>query len=68
MRFIQSTELPVNALNNLALLGFCVAVGGHLALACLQTGIGDDLERHELPNQFAHSVIPIIIGYIARTT
>jgi hypothetical protein len=64
VRFIQSTELPVNALNNLALLGFCVAVGGVFALACLQTGIGDDLERHELPNQFAHSVIPIIIGYI----
>ena len=65
VRFIQSTELPVNALNNLALLGFCVAVGGVFAIACLQTGIGDDLERHELPNQFAHSVIPIIIGYIA---
>jgi hypothetical protein len=64
VRFIQSTELPVNALNNLALLGFCVAVGAIFALGCIQTGIGDDLERHQLPNQFAHSVVPIIVGYI----
>ena len=64
MQFIQSTELPVNALNNLALLAFCVAVGGVFALACLLTGVGDDLERHELPNQFAHSIVPIIVGYI----
>jgi hypothetical protein len=64
VRFIQSPELPVNALNNLALLGFCVAVGGIFALGCIQTGIGDDLERHQLPNQFAHSVVPIIVGYI----
>jgi hypothetical protein len=64
VRFIQSPELPVNALNNLALLGFCVAVGAIFALGCIQTGIGDDLERHQLPNQFAHSVVPIVVGYI----
>ena len=64
VRFIQSPDLPVNALNNLALLGFCVAVGAIFALGCIQTGIGDDLERHQLPNQFAHSVVPIIVGYI----
>jgi hypothetical protein len=64
VRFIQSTELPVNALTNLALLAFCVLVGGVFALGCILTGIGDDLRRHELPNLFAHSVVPIIIGYI----
>jgi hypothetical protein len=64
VQFIQSTALPVNALNNLALLAFCVLVGGVFALGCIQTGIGDDLRRHELPNLFAHSVVPIIIGYI----
>jgi hypothetical protein len=64
VQFIQSTTLPVGVLNNLALLAFCVVVGGVFALACIQTGIGDDLRRHELPNLFAHSVVPIIIGYI----
>ena len=64
VQFIQTTELPVNALNNLALLAFCVVVGAVFALGCIQTGIGDDLRRHELPNLFAHSVVPIIIGYI----
>jgi hypothetical protein len=62
--FIQSTEFPAYALNNLALLGFCVAVGTVFAVGCVQTGIGDDLRRHELPNLFAHSVVPIILGYI----
>ena len=28
------------------------------------TGLGDDLRRTELPNLFAHSVVPIIVGYI----
>ena len=28
------------------------------------TGIGDDLHRRELPNLFAHSIVPIIVGYI----
>ena len=64
VRFIQSTTLPVGLLNNLALLAFCVVVGGVFALGCLQTGIGDDLRRLELPNLFAHSVVPIILGYI----
>jgi len=64
VRFIQSTELPVNALNNLALLAFCVVVGAIFAVGCILTGIEDDLQRHELPNQFAHSVVPIVVGYI----
>jgi hypothetical protein len=64
VRFIQSTELPVNALNNLALLAFCVVVGAVFAVGCILTGIEDDLGRHELPNQFAHSVVPIVVGYI----
>jgi hypothetical protein len=28
------------------------------------TGVDDDLRRVELPNLFAHSVVPIIVGYI----
>ena len=64
VQFIQSTTLPVNALNNLALLAFCVVVGSVFALGCIQTGVGDDLRHRELPNLFAHSVVPIIIGYI----
>jgi hypothetical protein len=30
----------------------------------MHTGLGDDLKRRELPDLFAHSVAPIIVGYI----
>ncbi len=50
--------------NNLALIAFCVGVGAIFALGSVLTGIGDGLRRVELPQRFAHSVIPIIVGYI----
>jgi hypothetical protein len=55
----MSTEL----LNNLALLGFCVGVGLIFATGCVLTGVGVEQRRSELPNQFAHSIVPIIVGY-----
>ena len=64
VRFIQTTEQPVTLMNNLALLTFCVAVGLVFSLGCVLTGVGNDLRRVELPNLFAHSVVPIIVGYI----
>ena len=64
VRFIQTTDQPVNLMNNLALLTFCVAVGLVFSLGCVLTGVGNDLRRVELPNLFAHSVVPIIVGYI----
>jgi hypothetical protein len=62
--FVQGSSLPSLLLNNLALLVFCATVGLVFALGCVLTGIGDDLRRTELPNVFAHSVVPIIVGYI----
>ena len=64
VQFTQSSSVSPNLLNNVALLVFCVGVGLVFALGCVLTGIGDDLRRAELPNQFAHSVVPIIVGYI----
>lgn len=101
VRFIQSTSFPVFALNNLALLTFCVGVGLIFALGSGATGLERDdtprpaspwpglrgilrdpralapsawlvlrrgavavRRRAPLPNQFAHSVVPIILGYI----
>ena len=64
VRFIQTTDLPAGPMNNLALLGFCVGVGLVFSLGCVLTGIGEHLRRAELPNVFANSVVPIIVGYI----
>jgi hypothetical protein len=33
-------------------------------IGCVLTGLGDDLRHRDLPNLFAHSVVPIIVGYI----
>ena len=62
--FIQSTDRSAYLMNNLGLLAFCVGVGLVFATGCVLTGLGDELRRRELPNQLAHSVVPIIVGYI----
>ncbi|HEU5036921.1 MAG TPA: hypothetical protein VFT70_07945 [Nocardioides sp.] len=64
IKFVQSTDTSTYLLNNLGLLAFCVGVGLVFALGCVLTGLGDDLRRWELPNLLAHSVVPIIVGYI----
>ena len=62
--FVQDANVSTFLLNNLALLGFCVAVGLIFAGGCMLTGVVDDARRSDLPNQFAHSVVPIIVGYV----
>ncbi|MGZ4496945.1 MAG: hypothetical protein ACXVWZ_05640 [Nocardioides sp.] len=64
VRFVQTQSESGFVLNNLALLTFCVGVGLVFALGCVLTGIGDDLRRPELPNRFAHSIVPIVVGYV----
>jgi hypothetical protein len=61
---VQDSEVSSTLLNNLGLLAFCVVVGLVFTLGCVLTGLGDDLRHRELPNLFAHSVVPIIVGYI----
>jgi hypothetical protein len=62
--FVQSTDTSAYLLNNLGLLAFCLGVGVVFAAGTMLTGLGDDLRRRELPGRFAHSVVPIIVGYI----
>ena len=64
VQFVQSSSVSAYLLNNLALLAFCLGVGLVFALGCVLTGLGDDLRRRDLPNLFAHSVVPIVVGYI----
>jgi hypothetical protein len=64
IQFVQSTDTSAYLLNNLGLLAFCLGVGVVFAAGTMLTGLGDDLRRWELPNLFAHSIVPIIVGYI----
>jgi hypothetical protein len=53
--------------NSLGLIGFCVAVLVSLSLASMATaGLGQLRDRGvgDMPSQFAHSVVPIVVGYI----
>lgn len=64
IKFLQSTTVSTYLLNNLALLAFCSILGLVFAGATAATGVGSDQQRGELPNLFAHSMIPIVVGYV----
>lgn len=51
-------------LNNLALLGFCVTVGLVFTAGTMATGVGPTIARSSLPARFAHSLVPIVVGYV----
>jgi hypothetical protein len=64
LRFTQSSDASTLLLNSLALLAFCLIVGLSFAGATMLTGVDEGTDRRELPALFAHSVVPIIVGYI----
>ena len=70
VRFVQETGWVVEnswghqVANNLALLGFCLAVGLIFAGGTMLTGVAAGTDRRSLPTLFAHSLVPIIVGYI----
>ncbi|GAB3255384.1 hypothetical protein [Nocardioides dilutus] len=70
IRFIQNNEslstsaTLVDVANNLALLSFCVGVGLIFAVGTMLTPVAPEIRRRDLPNQFGHSIVPIIVGYI----
>ena len=64
LRLTQSHLNQARLLDNLALLAFCLGVGAIFAAGCAATGVEPGRRRGDLPNQFAHSVVPIIVGYI----
>jgi len=64
IRFVQREGVSKYLADNVALLAFCAGVAVIFALGTMLTGLGDDLRRRELPNLFAHSVVPIVVGYV----
>lgn len=64
LRFVQTTSIPSGLIDNVALLVFCVGVGLVFAAGCVATGVAPGTRRSTLPDLFAPSVVPIIVGYI----
>jgi hypothetical protein len=60
---LQESTVSATVLQNLMLLFFCVAVGGLISIGAMLTGSGQT-PRRRLPGLFAHTIVPIIVGYI----
>jgi hypothetical protein len=71
VRFVDDLGTNVELLNTLALLGFCAVIGFSFTLATMTTGVARPdrdgevgTRRATLPRLLAHSVVPIIVGYM----
>jgi hypothetical protein len=64
VRFTQSTSLSTTWVDFAALVLFCLVVAVTFAVATMSTGVGHGLVRRTLPERFAHSVVPIVVGYV----
>ncbi|HEX8780463.1 MAG TPA: hypothetical protein VF728_04765 [Nocardioides sp.] len=64
LQFTQGSAVSAGLLDNLALLAFCAAATGLFTVASMATGASTDSPRRALPGMLAHSVVPIIVGYI----
>ena len=64
VRFVQSTDRSTYLLDNLALVAFCGAVGLLFTVGTMATGVAPGTRRVTLPDTFAHSIVPIVAGYI----
>lgn len=61
---VQEMSLPRVLPDTLALVAFSGGVAVVLTAATMATGVSSDTPRRALPDLFAHSVVPIIVGYI----
>ena len=65
VRTVQGAEeLTKFQLDNLALLGFCVGAGALFAVGCALMGGAGSVPRSSFPRLLAHSIVPIVAGYI----
>lgn len=63
IRFVQAADVSAQLLNTVALLGFCAGVALILVVGSVTTGVAAGTPRASLPGLFAHSVVPIVVGY-----
>jgi hypothetical protein len=61
--YAQSVPVDPVLLDTAVLVGFVLVVGLSFALATMAVGGLGHIERRTLPRTFAHSVVPIIVGY-----
>ena len=62
--FVANHSWAPELVTNAGLLGFVLAVALVFTVGTMLTGVGPDQPRRELPGQFAHSIVPIVVGYM----
>ncbi|GAA1547334.1 hypothetical protein [Nocardioides humi] len=60
----QNASVSKFLLDNVALLVFCLVAGILFSVGSALTPSRGDVSRRELPRRYAHSIVPIILGYI----
>lgn len=63
IQLVQDHGSPL-LLSNLALLGSCLLVGIVFTVGTMATGTHAHTRRADLPRRLAHSVVPIVVGYV----
>ena len=64
LKAVQSLSTSRVLPDTVALVAFCAGVALVLTVATMSTGVSDRTPRRALPDLFAHSVVPIIVGYM----
>ncbi|CUR54333.1 hypothetical protein [Nocardioides sp.] len=64
LRWTQTTTASVPVIDTVLLAGMCLFVGLAFVTATMATGVDGKFRRAELPAMFAHSLVPIIVGYM----
>ena len=66
VKFVDDLGVNVELVNTFALLGFCLVIGLSFAIATRTTSVDPETgpAHRDLPRLLAHSVVPIIVGYM----
>ena len=68
LRFVDDLGLGATLTNSVGLVVFCLFVAGTFTAAAMSTGVDRTepgaVRRSALPDVLAHSVIPIVVGYM----
>ncbi|MFI5626184.1 hypothetical protein ACIA03_22175 [Nocardioides sp. NPDC051685] len=64
IRFVQSSGIDSTVLGTAGLLTTVTVVGVVFMAASMATGVDESVDRRQVPRQLAHSIVPIVVGYM----
>ncbi len=62
--YVQGSTVSGDVIKNVALVLFCLGATAVLAIGSGLTGVGPGTRRRSLPDAFAPSLVPIVVGYV----